>query len=151
MKWFTREWTRGQLSDAEADAVPALYAEHLDHIEAQLSVGALDLARNLNVHDGRVKGWRQANKTIELDVVAGELQAGYQRILLTFEGSKLVHPTSLDDLDFANPRTEILYDEVDVTDSGAFEYRMLVWPDGEVAIRFDSVVVKKTAATAADW
>ncbi len=150
MKWFTREWTRGQLSDAEDDAVPALYAEHLDQIEDQLSAGARDLARNLNVHDGRVKGWRQANKTIELDVVVGDLQAGYQRVLLTFEGSKLVRPTSLDDLGFGNLRTEILYDEVDVTDSGAFEYRLLVWPDGEIAIRFDSVVVTKSAAAAAD-
>jgi hypothetical protein len=34
------------------------------------------------------------------------------------------------------PKTEILYDEVDLAGDGKFEHRMLLWPREEMAIRF---------------
>ena len=34
------------------------------------------------------------------------------------------------------PDTEVLSEEVDVVDGSVFEHRLLLWPEGDLAIRF---------------
>lgn len=150
MKRFTREWATGQLSNQESERVPQLYEEHLMDIQGRLSPDALALARTVNIHDGHMKKWRQTGTTIELELVAGDLQSGYQRIVLVFVGASLLEPPSLDDLGFTDAGTELLYDELNVADDGRFEYRVLVSPAGEFAIRFAGVTIQTTPATASD-
>lgn len=46
-----------------------------------------------------------------------------------------------------DPRTELLYDEVDVVDPGRFEHRHLLWPEGEFGVRFAEVSVVSAPAS----
>jgi hypothetical protein len=104
----------------------------------------------VNIHDGHVKNWRHSATTIELRLVAGDLQAGYRWVVLLFEGASLLEPASLDELHLGEARTELLYDEIDLAGDGLFDYRVLVWPTGELAIRFADVKITTRSATPSD-
>jgi hypothetical protein len=150
MKWFTREWATGQLSDEEWERVPGLYAAHLESIASHFHDGANELALSLNLHDAHVKQWQIRKSTIDIEAVAGDLQSGYRRVRLLFENAALQLPASLEELRFDDPRTELLYDEVDVVGDDVFEYRALVWPAGELAIQFGAVAITTAPAQASD-
>jgi hypothetical protein len=150
MKWFTREWATGELSDQEWERVPVLYDAHLALISDRLSPDALALASAVNIHDGHVKKSRHSGTTIELQLVVGDLQSGYQWVVLLFVGASLLDPASLDELHLDAAHTELLYDEIDLADDGLFDYRVLVWPRGELAIRFSAVTISTRTATASD-
>lgn len=47
-------------------------------------------------------------------------------------------------------RAQVLYDEVDITESGMFEHRMLLWPYGEVLIRFSGFSLTRTPVSSWD-
>ncbi|MDQ1547146.1 MAG: hypothetical protein QOH69_2050 [Actinomycetota bacterium] len=147
MKWFTREWATGQLSEDESRAVRAEYTDHVNSILRYLiDDDADDLILNVNIHDGHVKRWSQTDGSIKLEMVTGDLQSGYQRVLLVFHDANLIGSGSLDEFDFGHARTELLYDEFDVASENAFEYRVLVWPEGELIVRFRSVTVQISEA-----
>jgi hypothetical protein len=50
MRWFTREWQRGELSDAEADARDPAYADYIRSIAGRLAAHVLDFALPTNAH-----------------------------------------------------------------------------------------------------
>ena len=152
MKWFTRKWATGQHSEGASKAVMSRYFDHLNSILMHLTEDVDDdLIVNVNIHDGHVKRWRQTDDSIELEIVAGDLQSGYKRILLTFGHATLTAPPSIDELNLGHPRTELLYDEFDVVSEDIFEYRVLVWPTGELVIQFRSLKVQISDAAASDW
>jgi len=139
MKFFTREWVDGDMSDEDADAVVPAYRRHLEIIE--LPEPMRDLAA-LNPHDARVLrvDHDPAANTLALRLRCGDLQAGYFDALLSFSGMTL-RPADVAAL--ARPGVEILYDEVDRTVADGFEYRLLLHPTGEVAVRFHDVAVMR--------
>jgi len=65
----------------------------------------------------------------------GELQYGYYDLLLHYaEAAVIDHtPYGLPNL-AAAAGVEVLYDEIDVSDDGRFEQRMILWPSGEFAV-----------------
>jgi hypothetical protein len=147
VKWFTREWAQGALPDEDSGNVPRLYATHLDAIDPRLDEGTRKLARDINIHDGRVKRWCEDASTIELEVLTGDLPLGYQRLTILFEDASLLTHNSLGELHFDDPRTELLYDEIDLSPDGLFDYRVLLSPKGDFAIRFASVTITSAPAT----
>ena len=146
MKFFTRDWADGDMTDAEADAVAPAYWHHLDALDLPTPVRAL---ADLNTHDANVLdvGYHAAANTLRLRLRCGDQQTGYFDATLTFTGAT-IRPADAATLERARrpANVEVLYDEVDRADGRTFEYRLLLYPAGEVSIRFtDVAIVRKPA------
>jgi hypothetical protein len=141
MKFFTRGWVRGDVAGEAADAVPRAYLEHLHRIG--LPPAVRDLA-DLNPHDAHVLDVANdpAAAALRLRLRCGDLQRGYVDAVLEFAGAT-IEPADLAALDRARrpAEYEVLGDEVDAAGAGAFEYRLLLDPAGEAAVRFTDVTV----------
>lgn len=139
MKFFTRAWANGELSDEATQAIGPAYRDYLDSLN--LSPHLRELA-DLNSHDGYILNvnYDEAANSLKLRLRCGDLQVGYFDATLVFADA-VIPPNDVELLRQATRPNdaEILYDEVDVLGRNKFEYRMLLWPDGEAAIRFRDV------------
>lgn len=138
MKYFTREWHTGSQPEDEQLSVQTAYAHHLQQLTPQLPGPLQDLAQRTNLHDGLIRSvnWHQPTGLLHLNLRCGDRQVGYFDLDLSY---RLVPPLDepLQQLHLAadDPRTEILYDEVDLSPSG-FIHRILFWPYREVSLTF---------------
>lgn len=143
MKFFTRDWCQGNLTDDEVQAVIFDYQRHLDTCDLPESVRAL---AHLNPHDAYVLNFEHKPRegTLRLRLRCGDLQRGYFDAVLDF-AEAILAPKDAETLVLARypAAYEILYDEVDRVGSDAFEYRLLLDPTGEVAIRFSRVAIDR--------
>lgn len=146
MKYFTRAWATGGLTDADYESVLPSYRRHFDRIEGSLPAGLITLARELSIHDGlirRVVVDRQAD-TLALELLCGDLQIGYFDLDLVYGQVDwgvvdiIALARRAEDRD-----TEILYDEVDCQSKGVYEHRILFEPDDEIEIRFSRFELRK--------
>jgi hypothetical protein len=147
VKWFTREWASGQLSDEEWERRRQEYSDHLNAIGHQLANGAEELIASLNLHDAQILSDSAAGTSFYLRVVAGDLQRGYERISLLYENALVNRRISTSSGDTAS---EIVEDEVDLGPGDLFEHRLLLAPDGELAIQFQRLLVEREPASASE-
>lgn len=147
MKFFTRDWCQGNMTDEEAEAVVLAYRRHLDNRDFPAAIREL---AHLNPHDAYVLDVEHepSKGTLRLRLRCGDLQSGYFDADLHFTHVSL---TSTDAATLVRAKYpsefEILYDEVDHIASERFEYRLLLDPTGEVTIGFHQVsVVRKPVA-----
>ena len=146
MKYYTREWQRGELSDAGADRRGPDYAAYVasiaDRLPAHVLAFALPNHEHQSVDDAFVDlaEFDLVAKRVLLRLVNGSLQTGYGAFDIELEGVTSITPPA-NDLEpvLANPRTEFLHQEVHLLDNGAIEMAFLLWPEGEVAIRCANV------------
>ena len=141
MKFFTRGWVRGDMSDEEADAVASAYERHLETLD--LSQSVLELA-GLNPHDGYILnvGFEPLTSSLHLRFRCGDQQTGYFDASLSFSGVTIqsAHLRTL--IRAMRPAEfEILYDEVDRASADVFDYRLLLHPKGEITFQFKNVEV----------
>lgn len=143
MKFFTRDWCQGKMTDEEAEAVIPTYQRHLDKLDLPESIREL---AGLNPHDAYILDTEHEPRegTLRLRLRCGDLQIGYFDATLAFTHAIL---TSVDAATLVRARYpakfEILYDEVDKVASAAFEYRLLLYPTGEVSIGFNQVAIAR--------
>ena len=133
--------------DEWAESVAA-YRRHLDTLLPSLPESVARLAKDANLHDGlirRVSVDRRGGKLV-LNLRCGDLQTGYFDLDLIYLGVDL---SSVDLATLAHcardPRTELLYDEVDLDNQGNLVHRVLFGPAGEVSIPFSRLQVECTA------
>ena len=146
MKYFSRAWAQGELSDAEHSAIARSYERYLDGVLSGLPASVAALARDVPLHDALI---RQvvANYdagSLKLDLLCGDLQGGYVDIGLTY-GKVDWSPLDMEALArrAADPETELLFDEIERLSEEVFEHRVLLWPDDEVAIRFAELAIER--------
>ena len=150
MKWFSHDWHMGRLSDAQAEAVLRDYAAHELQLRAQAPPGVLDLM-DLSLHDGQVHSAVLGGSEFTWRLLVGDLQRGYEFATLTYFDAEVVGGADdLAALDLSPEAGELLYDELDLAADGRFIHRVLVWPEGEVWIRFADVRVERTPAAPSD-
>ena len=158
MKWFGEEWQRA--SEAKAARIEAQYREHLEALSSSLPTSLHLLSHfhllshaggSLSIHDGRIMSafWElDAEDTFVVDIYVGEddpPDPGLISVLLIricYRDARLKAPklTELRRL-IRDPKTQILYGEVDSSKPGRFEHRMSLWtgkqaPNAELAVRF---------------
>jgi hypothetical protein len=140
MRFFTRAWTHGELSDEVADGVPEAYRRHLDALSLPPETATLAA---LNTHDALVLDVAHdpAAASLDLRLRCGDLQRGYTDARLHYAGVS-VGPAALDALRVAlrPSRAEVLYDEVD-REGARYIHRLLLWPEGEASVVFEGVSV----------
>jgi hypothetical protein len=152
MRFFTREWHRGQVPEAEAEARPEAYARHLKALGASLPAQAAELGSQTSLHDARVLGvdYDRSAQHLALCLRIGDQQTGYADLDLSYSGA-VVDPASLDVLRSARrpAEVELLYDEFDAAGASA-EHMFLFWPTGEATIRFRDLAWTKTSRPSRD-
>jgi hypothetical protein len=144
MKFLTRDWVNGELSDAEAESLPGRYQQYLAGLLPGLPGSVRQLATELNLHDGLIRSVRlnRISSGVLLALTCGDAQTGYFDLEIHYSSAELAPP------DVAtlrtvteNADTEILYDEIDVSD-GRYIHRLLFSPEGEIEIRFQSLAIQ---------
>jgi hypothetical protein len=147
MKFFTREWATGELSDEEFDATPSRYSAHLTELNLEGSVEELS---RTNLHDALALLVRSSAETLALGLVTGDLQRGYFETTITYVGAKLSSATlSLLQRTVRNTEAEVIADEVDRAER-AFVHRFLFSSLGEAEIRFSSVSIAHSSRHSRD-
>jgi len=139
MKFFTRQWHAGHLSDREADKVVQAYDDHLESLLPHLPVSLLALAKNTNLHDGRIRqvSVDRVAATVTLGVRCGDRQFGYFDVDLIYEHVDFTNSELSEMKAIAqDPRAEVLYDEVDTNVHNRWVHRILFWPYRELCVEF---------------
>lgn len=159
MKWFSRDWQQGQLSDDEYNRICADYDDHVQELRPLLPAGLQllgDAGGSISLHDGHFvrAEWKVGQPDLLLvDIACWDIQSGtlvdnawdypLLHVQLAYRGAELVNPTrEVLRRVVRDPATEILYGEVDIEDQ-RFAHRMLLWPPaaGHVAVTFETVDV----------
>jgi len=120
-----------------------------------LPVAVQDLAFNIYLHDALVEEWDVSEESVravfrwcELQSTSGgyETSGAFRSSALLYEGASVLEPLHDVERWMRDEETEVLDDEIDLTDSDDFEHRILLYPDGEVTIRFRSLTIKTEQA-----
>lgn len=145
MKYLTRGWATGKLTDDEWKERDKAYQHHLDELLPHLPKPVATIAADISLNDALIR--KICLHTVEhwviLELLCGDQQYGYFDLSLTYTQ---VDFDLLDIEEFAciarDPRTEILYTEVDLVADGVYEHRILFSPHGEVTLRFRELEVQ---------
>ena len=147
MRFFTREWCRGDLEDEDAERIPELYAEHLRALRDRLPPRVLRFSEEINLHDGLVRDLSLDEKagTLRVRIRAGDQQVGYYDVDLLYLGVVL-DPRTVPILEKVrrDARYELLYDELDADESPQVVHRLIFSPEDEVEIRFRDLSWRRT-------
>ena len=154
MKYFTREWATGKLTDDEWRERDAAYQNLLDALLPHLPSAVAEIATEISLNDALVRRvtLRRAEHWIRLEFLCGYQQRGYFDLSLIYTN---VDFGFLDIRELASiardPRTEVLYTEVDLVADGVYEHRILFWPRGEMTLRFRELQVRRKARNDRIW
>jgi hypothetical protein len=90
MKFFDKRYHTGKLSDLEFDDRADNYARHIKSISLRVKPSIAKLIE-CSFHDALVCKVRRnvSESSLEIVAVMGDLQKGYSRTLLQFEGAKI--------------------------------------------------------------
>ncbi|MBV9495425.1 MAG: DUF4085 family protein [Acidobacteria bacterium] len=133
MRFFTRSWSEGELSDAEFEAAISDYRDHVATLLDRLSAPLRRLATDLSMHDAIVKNVQRAERSLSLSLRVGDRQRGYFDLDLRYEDVSSLRG-------MAAVGSEVLQDEVDIDDDGAFVHRFL-FDVGEMVVSFRDVTL----------
>ena len=150
MRFFTRGWTYGDMTDEAYDAVIPAYWRYVRGLELPESID--DLA-HLNPHDAFILDVDHQPEQAELllRLRCGDLQAGYFDAILRFLGVA-IDPEYVAWLQEARhpENVEIVYDEVDRFAADRFCYRILLDPVGEISFEFEDVTLTRAPVASRD-
>ncbi len=139
MRYFTRGWANGELTDEEDHRVREAYATRLEEIATRLPPSLVRLCQGVSLHDALIESvrWKPSVAELRLALVAGTSEVGYQTIDLLYRGA-IVGKQRIESLRSAacNREACVLYQEIDIADDGTLAHRLLLWPSEEVTIEF---------------
>lgn len=147
MRYFTAAWHRGELADAEVDAVREVYRRRLEALAPRLPPPVRKLATALNLHDATVRqlALDPGSRTLRLGLRCGDSQTGHFDLDLRYGGVHLGRADVPRLRAMAQEAEAVLYDEVDVAPSG-YVHRLLLWPYRELDIVFARLALHRRAA-----
>lgn len=131
MRFLTREWHAGVLSDGEADALEVAHATHLAAILPQVSSQLQEFHTAVSIHDGLLQSavLDHRDASLQLLLRCGDQQQGYRDVALTYSGLDTpVLGITLLALIANDPASEALYVEIDRIEEYSYEHRWLWWP-----------------------
>lgn len=137
MKFFTVDWWQGVLSAEESDAVIAGYAAHLVAIRPRLPAGMERIAREVPLHDARLRSLDLDLKTATA-LLALELADG-SRVQLRYTGLRSYASSADPEKGLSGPfgYGDLGYDELDVLPDGLVEHRILFSSGIHLALVFE--------------
>lgn len=149
MRYFTRGWVEGELTDAECEHANAAYWARIAEIMPRLPPDLVRLVREIRLHDGIIElvSWTAHLNRLQLTLVGENTCEECVAVQLTYGGAMLSRDR-LASLKRAalNRETELLYDEVDLAD-GILSHRLLFTPSEEVTIDFRAFEMQVSSRT----
>jgi hypothetical protein len=141
MKFFTRAWLDGELTDEEFEATIPRYRSHIESLALPEDVRALEDTR---LHDATLIRLDRTASRLSLTLITGDLQQGYYDTTLNYLTNSLATATVEKLRSFLHPSdADLLYAEVDRGGAG-FVHRLLFSTREEVAIPFDAIAIRQT-------
>ncbi len=140
MKFFTRDWHQGELSDSEADAAVPAYEAHLRTIAPSLPDALLRLTSGTSLHDGLIEQVIVDAEEGELSLALriGDLQVGYSTLTLAYAGVFKPARQVSTFRQLLRAGAELLSDEVDISPAG-FVHRLYFSTTEEVSLVFETL------------
>src|SRR5580704_12225883 len=91
MRFLTRQWCDGSMSDETAARVEAEYQQHRAEVLPRLPEPLRVLAQGINIHDGliRVVEIDAKARELRLALVCGDLDVGYFDLDLSYHGVRI--------------------------------------------------------------
>jgi len=139
MRYFTRGWANGELTEEEDDTLSRAYEARLTEITPRLPPSMVRLLEGASLHDAIIESvrWAPSQAELRLKLVCGASDVGYRGVQLTYRGAMLGKARIESLRNVANDREAcILYQEVDIDEEGVLAHRLLCWPNAEVTIEF---------------
>ena len=149
MRYFSRGWANGELTDDESEAVTRAYEKRLETITPLLPPPVVRLLREVGLHDAIVEKvvWAPARKHLRATFVSGTSVVGYTTVIIDYAGAMLGRER-VDGLRRAvsDRDVTVLYQEVDVDETDrsgklVFVHRLLFHPSEEVTIDCEQMSV----------
>ena len=157
MRYFTRQWydrlqehyfADAPMTEEEGDGPSTAYGAHLARIGPRLPPDLLFVATHLSLHDGLFKGVSRhpPARQMAIRLRCGDHPSGYFDLTLIYQGVALITEPGIGlDALVDNSAYEVLHDEVDIGEHGLYEHRLLLWPEGEVILRFSGFTYTRLA------
>jgi hypothetical protein len=164
MKFFTPEYYQGEMTSRECKAVWEAYEHHLMTLQDVLPPHVLELARLYGVDDGLIVDYSldAPGETQTLILRCGDGPTGYYNLVLTYSGAEMSDEDTatlarLAQMHRDGIHGDIAWHEVDITDDGRVEHRIIFhgnsWykiPYQEIAVRCDALIWEKIPVTNRD-
>jgi hypothetical protein len=153
MKFFTREWLTGELTDETYERVIPAYNRHLAEILPRLTPTLRIFAKTENLHDALIRGIvvGSAQRMLQLYLRCGDVQYGYYDLDIHYKGIQ-ADEVVIDTLALVaqNAHSEVLFDELDALDD-AFVHSLIFHPGSEVSIIFEDFAYERTPQKSRDF
>lgn len=147
MRFFTKQWLSGELSDAAYNAVLESYRLHLSSLLLPSDVLAIS---ELDNHDALIfeAEYQPQLEFLTLWLRCGDQLRGYFDLNIKYSGA-ILDDASLLVLRQAMqlPRDEVLYDEVDRA-GDRFEHRYILASHREIAVTFSKMSISSRQVAA---
>lgn len=145
MKYFTKEFCLGNLTDEEFDKRLKEYKNHMSIIERKLPNNLKSFYYNINLHDGRITSIKYSYKKhdLELNCRIGDNNSGYSELNInyTLSNESKDYSKILNNLKKQKNNFEMLYDELDIK-SNFYTHSIIFWPIMEIEIEFININYK---------
>ena len=142
MKFFTRAWCTGEMSDEEHEQVVQNYWSYFDSISKNFPYNILNFAKKISVHDGLIRKIviDRGLASVHLFLRCGDNQTGYFDLDIIYSGVRfpLSNIDAFESLS-KNRHTNILYDEIDIEPSQLYVHRIIFYPEHEILLVFSNL------------
>jgi hypothetical protein len=143
MKYFTKEWFSGDLTDQEAEKVKYQYWNYINSIYSNLFFPLKLLSKQINLHDSVITEIciNEKNSSLILNMISGDLETGYFSLQISYNQVENIKKKSFDCIDFSKS-VEILSDEIEKLTEKRFSHKILFSSKEEIDIHFGNIAIK---------
>jgi hypothetical protein len=149
MKYFTSKWLNDpNMTAEESDAIVNSYWNSINDISHSFSAPVHELAFNTNLHDAIIFKMilHKAISYLEIHVVSGDLQVGYNEVCLKYYGVTIIQSMGNRLSSIFRDDVEILYDEIALEDN-LYSHSLIFSNKKELEIVFKELEVSKKNKT----
>jgi hypothetical protein len=141
MKYYTKDWCFGKLSDEEIEKMDQKYNFYINKIYSKLPFTIKLLAKEINLHDGIVKKIKLSPRinVLFLEGIFGDLQTGYFSMEIKYIDIKEIDSTTFAGL--KDKKIEILSHEFEAVSDKRYVHRMIFSPGDELEIVFSDISI----------
>ncbi len=152
MKYFTREWCSGGLSDEENDRIWEDYKKYIKDIYWKLPFVLKILTNDISLHDGIIKKtyFYVKEGVLEFSGIFGDLQIGYFGLNIKYFDVYKMDTAFLKSL-FYKEKAEILYDEIEILPDNKYSHKLIFTNGKEMEIIFNDIELKITNEIPANY
>lgn len=152
MKYFTKEWCFSDLDDHEIEKRLTSYRNYISNIYKNLPFALKLLAKNINLHDGRLMkvSFIQDENLLLLNGIFGDLQNGYYFLEIKYVSISGLNTEELTSI-FKDQEIVILSDEIEFFSDNFFSHKMLFSTKKDINIQFKDIQIVIRNATPKDY